>query len=605
MKNLLHYYLNLLRENQKPISSEKCGMALQNILNTMAVSRNSQILNENFDNLDFGNIILNNIDFSDNGKNASHFRGSKLSEWNIRGGIVGKIFRVEFSDDEKHLLTFGNDGKIVVWDIATHSMEKVIDAFPPFVKNSYGDKAIDIVRSKIFFNRKIRRKTTAIDFVNIPHEPTQTELKKIHQKFLSDYFSLTEEMADNPSESELNDEFKKQVIDILAEFGIIHQLNSNTIQFDENTNYSLEVNIQESVQIPFQKGVVVNAVYETGSLLSHISNIIYDTFEIFNHIFEDTDSKNIYLNLFGDNHIVFSNQFHFFAVYSDSQIYIYDIKKKLLLFHIKRNINDIIAVDIDKKQQLAVSKAIYDNSDIYSYFFWDLPQNTFTTKKLISDTDEFHQYIKDQSSKLNENHLDFWFHRYVWHFLSYNLLHMNEQKNIKYDVTMDDDFDMYFWEKYYSTDQSFCIQFEHNEGRSYFTKNVDSLDKVIPEGNFDGDILCGMLTPDDGIFCIFTDANMIYGWNTETEQFVFEKSVDTSLHGNITSAHFSTDAESIIAGTDWGEVLILATATGKIQKVLYHIHSLNMVNCDVTGICASETTKQILFQNGAFFSESN
>lgn len=112
-KNELHYYTALIR-NRKQSES---GNALRNVIQTMAVSRNGYVCGEDFSNLDFGNVPLNNIHFSVAGKFPCTFMQSEVTSMNFINGHAGDdIVHAEFSDDSKYLITWGDDGKIIVWD---------------------------------------------------------------------------------------------------------------------------------------------------------------------------------------------------------------------------------------------------------------------------------------------------------------------------------------------------------------------------------------------------------------------------------------------------------------------------------------------------------
>ena len=85
-KNVLHYYMDLLRS--KAVTD--AGNALNNILVTMRRNRHDRICGECFDELDFGNILLNDIFFSDDGEIPSSFNFCSINEWNIHGGLIGR-----------------------------------------------------------------------------------------------------------------------------------------------------------------------------------------------------------------------------------------------------------------------------------------------------------------------------------------------------------------------------------------------------------------------------------------------------------------------------------------------------------------------------------
>ncbi|MCR5141889.1 MAG: hypothetical protein K6C68_05090, partial [Ruminococcus sp.] len=175
-KNNLHYYVDLLRmkngENRSSELAETCVTALHNIIRTMRFSRHDKICREDFSQLDFGNIILNNLYFSDNGQEPSSFKGSKMSEWNIHGGMIGYLYYADFSDDEKSFITICNDGKAIVWDIETNLMKKVISISKPFVMwiDDIED-FVDLSKPKTF-----------------EYKLPEFDVDKVKEELLSDYF---------------------------------------------------------------------------------------------------------------------------------------------------------------------------------------------------------------------------------------------------------------------------------------------------------------------------------------------------------------------------------------------------------------------------------
>ena len=110
----LHYYLDLLRNK----TNHDCGYSLFNILNTWKISRGNKIINEDFSNIDFGYIPLNNIDFGDR-EHPSSFRGATLSDENYVSGHVGKILCSAISPDNKYILTGGEDHTAILWEMNT------------------------------------------------------------------------------------------------------------------------------------------------------------------------------------------------------------------------------------------------------------------------------------------------------------------------------------------------------------------------------------------------------------------------------------------------------------------------------------------------------
>ena len=77
--NLLHYYRDLLKKKD----GNGTSTSLQNIVNTMKISRSGIVCGENFSDLDFGSIPLTNMDFSMEGKFPSSFDNCNISKWNF------------------------------------------------------------------------------------------------------------------------------------------------------------------------------------------------------------------------------------------------------------------------------------------------------------------------------------------------------------------------------------------------------------------------------------------------------------------------------------------------------------------------------------------
>ena len=110
---LLPYYKDLLRNRDY----SECGYSLYNIINVMKLSRNNAILNECFDNFDFGNIPLNGIEFNRNGEKASSFKRSVLNMANFVSGHTFYINCIAFSPCGNYIATGSSDNTAIIWDI--------------------------------------------------------------------------------------------------------------------------------------------------------------------------------------------------------------------------------------------------------------------------------------------------------------------------------------------------------------------------------------------------------------------------------------------------------------------------------------------------------
>ena len=120
-QNLLQYYVSLLRTNKDTqVQSEhkkQFVTALHNAIRTMCFSRNNKICEEDFSNLDFGNIPLNGIKFSVDGYLPSSFSGSILHEWNLYSGHTYPVTYANFSGNGKYVITLDEEGKLIVWNV--------------------------------------------------------------------------------------------------------------------------------------------------------------------------------------------------------------------------------------------------------------------------------------------------------------------------------------------------------------------------------------------------------------------------------------------------------------------------------------------------------
>ena len=119
-QNLLKYYVSLLRtDKDTQVSSEhkeQCVTALHNAIRTMCFSRNNKICEEDFSNLDFGNIPLNGIKFSIDGYVPSSFSGSTMHEWNLYSGHRYPVASANFSGNGKYIITADIRGNVLVWN---------------------------------------------------------------------------------------------------------------------------------------------------------------------------------------------------------------------------------------------------------------------------------------------------------------------------------------------------------------------------------------------------------------------------------------------------------------------------------------------------------
>ena len=124
-KNVLHYYVDLLRmqDGETRVSEESKSSidALHNIIRTMKYARQNMICGEDFNNLNWGNIPFNGINWSDGGNFPCSFNGCFINEWNFQSGHSYGITSVEWSE-QGYYLTSAKDNSTIIWDEHTHLM---------------------------------------------------------------------------------------------------------------------------------------------------------------------------------------------------------------------------------------------------------------------------------------------------------------------------------------------------------------------------------------------------------------------------------------------------------------------------------------------------
>lgn len=123
-KNNLHYYVDLIRNKHQ----NECGCAVNNIIHTMRLCRNSFICKEDFSNIDFGNVTIAGISFSIESEFESVFTNCHFSEFNFLGGHSGEVTSLTWSNDGRRIVSGGKDGKIIIWDAESFLVIHYIDA---------------------------------------------------------------------------------------------------------------------------------------------------------------------------------------------------------------------------------------------------------------------------------------------------------------------------------------------------------------------------------------------------------------------------------------------------------------------------------------------
>lgn len=135
-KNVLHYYVDLLRINDGDHSvderTELRVNALHNIIRTMKNARHNMICGEDFNNLDWGNIPFNGIYWSERGKNPCSFMKCNINEWNFMSGHTGEIVRLLFAAD--CIISGDVNGAIIIWNLNNGLMRFKYDIGPGSVE---------------------------------------------------------------------------------------------------------------------------------------------------------------------------------------------------------------------------------------------------------------------------------------------------------------------------------------------------------------------------------------------------------------------------------------------------------------------------------------
>ena len=130
-QDCLHYYCSLLKGK----SFDESGSALPNIIQTMKLSRHNKVLDEDFSNLDFGNIPFNGIKFSISGDNPCKFINSVLNEANFQSGHSGAVKSVAWSPDGKFILSGSDDCTAILWDAESGLMIMKLKGHSDFIRS--------------------------------------------------------------------------------------------------------------------------------------------------------------------------------------------------------------------------------------------------------------------------------------------------------------------------------------------------------------------------------------------------------------------------------------------------------------------------------------
>lgn len=580
-ENELHYFLELLRSK----TFEETGVSLNNVIQAMRKTRHDIICGECFDSLDFGSIILNDIYFSDDGEAPSTFNNCHFTEWNIHGGLIGRPWYWDFSDDSKSIVIVCNDGNAIIWDLKSKMMRKVVTVCEPFKLNSHDEELVDLTRPIVFNSEN--------------DEKIAVDIEQIKRTKLSEFFSKTKESSVRFE----NVENDAAILSIIQKFKEV-----NGDMFKKGCSNSSSV---DELVIPFK-------IYSGDRLICqfemkkefHKEVLFSDANIRFLH-FSDKGTYGI-LDYNGDcflfevasgqiisickKQVVISNDERYYAERCHNGIKISALPNGEEILIIKRNVQKISSVDIDIESGQALSMSVgNDDFKIQPVFLWNLQHYRmfgkafFNTMEVIEINIKHNPQFQNDELSLSEKYT------LLCHIVTKNVL--KQRENVIFDLTTDENFDSYIWEIHYARDESFCIVFEHNEFHCFF--QFQDINGHTNYYDYDGKILCAVLIKNDEFLCFFTTHNTIYYWNTKNRKT--EKKIDIELPSNlfVTAAQFSQDGSYLIVGTDSGEVLLLNSDNGKIIETLYHINSLHVENCSMNSISAGTTTKKIFYQNGA------
>lgn len=592
MTNILHYYVELIRGDTEFITHNVYGSALSNIIKTMCKSRNSKIYGENFDCIDFGNLILNNIYFSDNGQSPSSFRKCRFTEWNVHGGLIGRLYHVEFSNDCKYLITISNDGKAIVWDIESRMMKRVFPVCEPFKLFSQEEEICDLSKPMIFYEAHSNEEN-----VSRNDPPKSSDIDAIKYNMLAEFFS---------SECQKQKVFSDDAIsNIISKFRDVnrkefeHQYscdNSDDIILPIEIFSGGKLTVKFELKCPPQEKMLFSDTSIQSVLISNNGTYCVLNYMGNKYLFETSSGRII--QKCHDN-IMVSGDERYYTIYSARYFQVYTTVDNSVILDIGRNVQKISNVDIDIKNNQALSMSV-GSSDWRKQplFMWDLSCKRIICKAVFNTLEMIDCNIKN-NPQFQTDKLDSW-EKFTLSSLMMSKITLNPRHNIVFDISENEDCDYFFWEIHYSVDESFCLVFEYNQFENWF--QYQDKNEKIDVSAFHGRVICAVLAQNDEILYLFTTSNKIYCWNTKQRIFINSVDVEIPCEFFVTSAQFSVDASFLFVGTDAGVILLIDTDNGKILERFYHMDSLHVENCDMEQIVTDSLTKKILYQNGAFLS---
>ena len=289
MSDILHYYLDLLRGENND------NYGFHNILNTMKLSRHEKVFGECFDGLDLHNEPLVNIQFSDDdGKNASSFRGCKVSKSCFLSGHSAPIVSMEFIDDNTLVSTSRNE--VITWDIQSgipiemmHLTGKKLPIYFDNHINMFGNKGKSMNTTEIMANRNIK----------IPNELVSCTTKKFRPIYAL-YNDRLIIAKSNPSYSDylcnsysdkacdcyyLCDLYTDKAFPCYTEPDKILQVGSKYVYYDDKEFLVYDINndgglpVSLNILLP-QKVITKNKYGLLGVFLSHIADTDYIIIEM-------------------------------------------------------------------------------------------------------------------------------------------------------------------------------------------------------------------------------------------------------------------------------------------------------------------------------------
>lgn len=530
----------MLRDNEY----SNIYMALHNVIETMALSRHFYLCDEDFSRLDFGNMSLNNIYFSIDGMYPSSFEKSTLCKNNFISGHSGRIFYARFSDDGNFLITWGFDGKIIIWDLMKKCLVKEIVAYAevnPFFE-WYNLKAYPYFKFDIL---KIR------DDINIA---------KHIKHYLSDYIKEYE------LEFEISSESENSILNKLNSYNKLNilQRGESVCYMSKSSRYAIISPLP--ITCPVSHGYAVMDIEK--------NNLITD-YELVTEI--SSDEK------------------HYFILDGSWCVKVYDLESKSEIFSIIPNMHNVQSVSISPDNSACYSVIAYCShiTNVVSKIEWGMYSQKIEDREFTNSS-----YDKSQSGDCIRNRFP---KKDGIEYFGYEDDNWDRFDGIKY-IAKDHTFEMagvgyenmdystLFYNDYISSKpMAMNVQFKCG--------NLDKNDKYfIYFSSMDSYY-------DDSENYNHSYKAYIVHWKIQEQREEFRVAAQLTENAFITSCDFSHDASLLIVGFSNGIVNVIDSKTGQLLRKFYHVYNINMKNCNLKNIIADDETKKIIYQQGAIINE--